>query len=284
MLSNLALLLLLMLSDAPTPARPTTPAHIVAVTFTSKALSGERRYLAWLPPGYRQDAGVDYPVVVLLHGLGGEGGDWFDAEKGDLRPTLDRLMRDKRIAPFVALAPDGDNGYWTDHFRAPREGYGSFIDEVLANADARFDIAVERAAIVGVSMGGHGAMSRAFMAPGRYRAVVSLSGALFDRPPTHRPIYKKVWGFPADRGHWAATSPMAIVERSKPGDIRLPAVFLACGRVDADRFLDWNTEAAQLLTARGIAHELVLTEAGHTWTNWRSLSERWLPWMAPYLR
>ena len=46
--------------------------------------------------------------------------------------------------------------------------------------------------LVGVSMGGHGALSRAFITPDRYVAAVSLSGALFDEPPTHRPIYKKV--------------------------------------------------------------------------------------------
>lgn len=284
MLTNLALLLLLALSDTPAPADlRSTPARIVPVTFTSQALAGERRYLAWLPPGYRAGAAIDYPVVVLLHGLGGEGGDWFDPQLGDLQPALVRLMSDKRIAPFVALAPDGGNGYWTDHLGAPREGFGRFIDEVLANAEGRFDIASERAAIVGVSMGGHGAMSRALMAPERYRAVVSLSGALFDAPPSHRQIYKKVWGFPADRGHWEATAPMAIALRLK-GDARLPGIFIACGRVDADRFLDWNTAAARVLSDRGISHELVLTDGAHTWTHWRSLSERWLTWLTPYLR
>ncbi len=284
MLTNLALLLLLALSDSPAPTdlRPTV-ARIVPVTFKSQALPGERRYLAWLPPGYREGAGIEYPVVVLLHGLGGEGADWFDPQLGDLQPTLERFIADKRIAPFVALAPDGGNGYWTDHIGAPRERYGALIDEVLANAEGRFDLASERVAIVGVSMGGHGAMSRALMSPAHYRAVVSLSGALFDEPPTHRQIYKKVWGFPADREHWSATAPMAIARHLK-GDAKLPAIFLACGRVDADRFLDWNTAASRLLSARGIAHELVLTEGGHTWTNWRSLTERWLTWLTPYLR
>lgn len=283
MLTNLAFIVFLALTNTPAP-HPATSDRVVTVSFKSQALAGQERYLVWLPPGYRKDAArVDYPVVVLLHGLGGEGADWFDPKLGDLGVTLDRMLADGRIAPFIALAPDGGGGYWTDHLGKPRERYGAFIDEVIANAEKRFDIADNRAAIVGVSMGGHGAMSRALMAPERYRAVVSLSGALFAEPPTHRPIYKKVWGFPADRAHWEATAPLAIAQHLA-GDAKLPGIFLACGREDVDRFLDWNTEASRILAARGIQHDLFLVEGGHSWTTWRSLTERWLAWLAPRLR
>lgn len=284
MLTDLALLLFLFVADPTARAPEVQPAadRVVPVTFRSEALGGQRRYLAWLPPGYDADGG-DYPVVVLLHGLGGQGADWFDPALGDLRPTLSRLIGEGRLAPFIALAPDGGGGYWTDHLGAPRERYGAFIDEVLAHAATRYPIAASRTAIVGVSMGGHGAMSRALAEPGRYRAVVSIAGALFPEPPTHRAIYKKVWGFPADRAHWARTSPMALAAHLGP-DRPHPAIFLACGRADTERFLGWSSEASRLLAARRIPHELVLADGGHTWPTWRSFSERWLTWLAPHLR
>lgn len=286
MLTHLALAILLSVAATPTPTPAGPPdgdGRVVPFTFESAALPGKRRYLAWLPPGYQREATASYPVVVLLHGLGGQGADWFDPALGDLSRTLPRLVADGRVAPFIALAPDGGNGYWTDHFGQPTARYGAFIDEVLADGAGRLRIAQGRAAIVGVSMGGHGALSRGLMAPERYRAVVSLAGALFPEPPTHRPIYKKVWGSPADPAHWSATAPMAIAARLT-GDQRLPALFLHCGRADTDRFIDWTLEASRLLTARGIPHERVLTDGGHGWTTWRTVSERWLTWLDPLLR
>jgi S-formylglutathione hydrolase FrmB len=281
MLTHFALLLALVAAPAPAPLPHPGTGSLVPVSFSSAALAGRESYLAWLPPDYSPER--RYPIVVLLHGLGGEGADWFDPALGDLPRALGTLLSERRVPPFIALAPNGKNGYWTDHLAAPEARYGTFIDEVVADAERRFPIALERAVIVGVSMGGHGALSRALMDPTRYRAVVSLAGALFPEPPTHRQIYKQVWGDPADRAHWEATAPMALARRLT-ADSALPALFIHCGRADTDRFIDWNLAADQLLTQRGIPHELVLTEGGHGWTTWRSVSPRWLQWIAAYLR
>lgn len=272
--------------NAPALVAPvvTGPGKLTTRTFKSRAVPGKRRYLVWQPP-LAQDARL--PVVVFLHGLGGEGKDWFDPELGDLGPRLDRLMGPARgdapgIAPFIAIAPDGDNGYWTDHLNQPAEGYGTLVDEVLADAARHLPIDLERAALVGVSMGGHGAMSVGLMHPQRYRAIVSMAGALFAEAPTHRPIYKRVWGFPADPAHWAKTSPIAILTRADPAT--LPPLWLGVGKADLDRFLDLNVAADALLTRRGIPHEFMLVEGGHTWTTWGKMFEAWLGWLDAKLR
>ncbi len=279
MLTNLCLILLLAFADTPRPA--TSEQRIVPVKFTSTSVQGQRNYLVWLPPGY--DAASDYPVIVLLHGLGGEGAEWFNADEGNATPLFLRMLEQQRVPPFIAIAPDGGTGYWTDHLGAPAERYGALIDEVVADADQRYALDTKRVAIVGVSMGGHGALSRAFMTPDRYVAAVSLSGALFDVPPTHRPIYKKVWGSPADRDHWLATAPMAIVERMK-SDERLPAMFIAYGRSENERFVGWNTAARALLERLGREHTFMAVDGAHSWATWRGLGERWLTWLSPRLR
>ncbi len=247
--------------------------------FKSAALGGTRSYLVWLPPGYR-DSESAYPLVILLHGLGGEGRDWFDPKLGDLRTTLDALVGSGRIKPFIAIAPDGGNGYWTDHLGYPTEprhsGYGTFIEEAANDAQNRLR-ADGRRAIVGVSMGGHGALSAALQRPERYVAVVSIAGALFPEAPTHRPIYKKVWGDPANATHWRQTAPMALLADIDPQ--QAPAIWLHCGLDDIERFLGLTRGAAGLLTERGITHELVTTPGGHDWTTWRQVSEQWLRWL-----
>jgi S-formylglutathione hydrolase FrmB len=279
----LRVLLLALLWAAPIHAAPPRPT-LVRETFRSKALGEQRAYTAWIPAdGAALEHAKDrtYPLVVLLHGLGGEGADWFDPQLGDIGETLAALIAAERLPPIIAIAPDGGNGYWTDHFKRKRAGYGTLIDEAIADAEARFPLDGRRV-IVGVSMGGHGAMSAALRAPGRYLAVVSVAGALFSEPPTHRKVYKQVWGDPADPEHWRATSPVALASSMAPANA--PAIFLSCGRGDVDRFLDLTLRFAKLLENRGIPHTLVLTDGAHDWTTWRSVQAQWLGWLGGLLR
>lgn len=267
---------------------PAGPSQLRVVAFASDALASEASYRVYLPPGYdapatAPEAVARYPLVVLLHGLGGQGADWFDRTRGDLVPTLDHGVTSGALAPFVAIAPDGRNGYWTDHIdHQAGHAYGRYIDEVVADAERRFRIVPEDRAIVGVSMGGHGAMLRALREPERWRAVVSIAGALFATPPTHRPIYKEVWGDPADPQYWAAESPMGLLAAWPPGRA-LPPIFLSCGDADTERFLDLTLGAEKRLVAMGAPPPVVITAGAHTWTAWRASTPRWLPWLAARL-
>lgn len=268
----------------PAPAPPTGPSELQVVTFASEALASQARYRVYLPPGYgapdsAPSAAPRYPLVVLLHGLGGQGGDWFDPTRGDLVPTLDRGVTSGALVPFVAVAPDGRNGYWTDHIdHLAGHAYGRYIDEVVADAERRFRLRPDARAIVGVSMGGHGAMLHALREPERWRAVVSIAGALFATAPTHRPIYKEVWGNPPDAAYWAAQSPMGLLA-AWPADRALPAIFLSCGDEDTERFLPLTLGAEKQLVAMGARPPVVITSGAHTWTAWRAATPRWLPWL-----
>lgn len=282
----LSVLLGLAIVAPATHAKPRS--ETATITFESRALGGRQSYVVWLPPSRVQapKSKAPLPVVVLLHGLGGEGRDWFDPALGALGPSLLSAITSGAMPEVIAIAPNGKNGYWTDHLadgkgKTGHNRYGAFIDEAIAHAEARFHGSGVRA-IVGVSMGGHGSLSRALMAPERFAAVVSLAGALFPEPPTHRKIYKLVWGDPADPEHWQKTAPMALMRGLRPETT--PPIFLHCGKADLDRFLDMTMGAAERLRSLGIPFELVLTDGGHGWTTWRGVNERWLSWLGPHLR
>ncbi|TNF36190.1 MAG: esterase family protein [Deltaproteobacteria bacterium] len=274
---------------APTAAPPVRDAvQVRDHSFRSKALDLERDYLVVLPPGYDATQKKPYPVVYLLHGLGGEPRDWLTYAQLDRE--LDRLVRAKAIPPMVLVAPDGDNAYWTDHLGEPGHPgprWGTYVaDDVLAEVEGRFNVRADRAgrAIVGASMGGHGAMSAALMHPDRFAAAVSLAGALFAEPPTHRKIYKRVWGFPADPAHWAATSPIALM-RALPAKARgVPALYFEAGDDDPAGFLEDAILAHQLLLEREIPHELRVNDGGHTWKAWTFVTEDWLRWLGAKLK
>ncbi|MCB9733767.1 MAG: prolyl oligopeptidase family serine peptidase [Deltaproteobacteria bacterium] len=284
LLLGAALALLLGASSAsarPRPAPAGAP-RIQEVRFRSQALGSEERYLVVLPAEYARHPERRYPVIYLLHGLAGAPRDWL--EKAHVDEVFDRLVAARAAKPAILVAPDGGNAYWTDHLGGAR--WGAFVaDDVLADVDARFRTRAERGgrAIVGVSMGGHGAMSIGLQHPERFAAVVSVAGALFPEPPTHRPIYKKVWGFPADPAHWRATAPIELMRRLDPKSA--PKLYLACGDDDTTTgFLDDALLAHRILAERGIPHELRVNDGGHGWAPWNELSEDWLRFVSRALR
>ena len=64
----------------------------------------------YLPPGYAT-SGLRYPVVYLLHGGGGDQGDWV--AQGSLQETLDAAAAAGH--PVIAVTPDGRSGQWFDY-------------------------------------------------------------------------------------------------------------------------------------------------------------------------
>ena len=104
----------------------------------------------YLPPGYDADTSARYPLLVLLHGLGGEDGDW--RRLGHIDEVLDTAIKRGVIRPLIAVMPDGHNGYWTDWPTggAERE-YGQLVDPVVTRWAERTFRTNGRRVIAGVS-------------------------------------------------------------------------------------------------------------------------------------
>ena len=45
------------------------------ITYNSKTVGAERKAVVYLPPGYTTDK--EYPVLYLLHGIGGDEFEWL---------------------------------------------------------------------------------------------------------------------------------------------------------------------------------------------------------------
>lgn len=258
--------------------------RIETFEFDSKELGDRRKVHVYLPANFGRNAAEKMPYFIALHGLGGAGRDWFAPDLGGLKHDLDALIRKRDIASMVVIAPNGGNGYWTDHAgNAPGTAYGRFIAEVDELARRRYPLDDQRVAIVGASMGGHGALSFGLQYPERFRAIVSLAGALFDVPPVHRLIYKQVWGDPVRRDHWSKTAPMALA--TQPGLAeRAPDIWLHCGRADRDRFWDWNARAFSQFRDLGYKVHFYENDGGHGWKTWREANRTWLVWLNERLK
>ena len=117
----------------------------------SAALKRRMSYLIHLPPGYDEAKTTRFPVVYLLHGLGGTNTEW---------PTTgyigkaDDLMRSQKVDRFIIVMPQGDQGYWLDQAYGP--AWGTYLArDVVTAVDARFRTLPDRyaRAVGGLSMG-----------------------------------------------------------------------------------------------------------------------------------
>jgi len=249
--------------------------------FVSKSLGMKRNYWVYLPDGYEGKGPQRYPVIYALHGLGGNGFNFF--KYGDLKSLLDKLIAAGKLRPVIVVSPNGGNGYWTNHRDASgRRGkrWGDYvardlvveIDRVYATQSNR-----KGRALVGVSMGGFGALSLTLQHPETFHAGISLSGALFPKPPSHRKVYWKAWGNPPNKAHWRRISPIALLKKLKAKSPLLPRLFIQCGDKDSLGFYEYATLAHKTLDKQGVEHVFRTAKGGkHNWETWEPEGRHWL--------
>lgn len=79
--------------------------ELTAVEYDSKSLGTRRRMRIYTPPGYATNH--KYPVLYLLHGIGGTDTEWTQACHAN--NIIDNLLADGKIQPMVMVFPDGDS-------------------------------------------------------------------------------------------------------------------------------------------------------------------------------
>jgi enterochelin esterase-like enzyme len=84
--------------------REGVPAGLVErIEFDSKVTGGKRPASVYLPPGY--SAEQKYPVLYLLHGIGGNETHW--PGPGAAGAILDNLIADGKAVPMIVVMPNG---------------------------------------------------------------------------------------------------------------------------------------------------------------------------------
>jgi enterochelin esterase-like enzyme len=76
---------------------------IDTITYQSKTVGNTRRALIYTPPGYSKSK--KYPVLYLLHGIGGDEKEWYNG--GSPQVILDNLYAQGKIVPMIVVLPNG---------------------------------------------------------------------------------------------------------------------------------------------------------------------------------
>src|SRR5690625_1032732 len=73
------------------------------IEYDSKTVGTTRKMLVYTPPGYSADRA--YPVLYLLHGIGGDETEWNRYASPDI--LLDNLIAEGKAEPMIIVMPNG---------------------------------------------------------------------------------------------------------------------------------------------------------------------------------
>ena len=219
-----------------------------------------RRMTVYTPAGY--EAGYrNYPVLYLLHGMGGDEEAWVAT--GRMAEIMDNLIAEGKAEPMIVVMPNGcmrhdaapgysAEGFYKPYMSGSMDGsFEEYFDEVVEWVDAHYRTypSKERRAIAGLSMGGFHAMQISKHYPDMFDYVGLFSAAIY-RGKEGVLMYENL-----EEG---------IAEQFARG---ISLYWIGIGK---DDFLyEENTKFRALLDENDYEYEYVESEGGHTWRNWR---------------
>lgn len=225
----------------------------------SKAMKKQIPNVVVLPDAYASSKQV-MPVLYLLHGAYGSYKDWVTKAK-DWQGYVDAYN-------MIVVCPDGGHNSW--YFDSPIDPamrYETYIAKELIQAvDSAYRTIKNKAgrAIVGQSMGGHGAFYLSLKHQDLWGAAGSMSGAVDIRPfPDSFDINQRLGAYAEYPERWEKNT---VINLSYLINENSPQLIFDCGTED---FLyRMNKSLHELLLSRNVPHHYIERPGGHTWDYW----------------
>lgn len=219
------------------------------IEYQSKTVGTTRKMNVYTPPGYATDK--KYPVLYLLHGIGGDETEWERFAKPNL--MLDNLIADGRAVPMIVVMPNGraqTNDRAEGNVMASAPAFAVFerdlIDDVIPAIESRYSVLADREhrAVAGLSMGGG----------------QSLNFGL-----THLDLFSWVGGFSSAPN---TKAPEELVPDPKQTTEKLNLLWLSCGNKDG--LIRFSQRLQRYLKEHDVPHIWNVDSHGHDATHWRN--------------
>jgi pimeloyl-ACP methyl ester carboxylesterase len=161
--------------SVPTPSLTFIPAGAsVSGRFYSRARHRSVGYTISYPHLYTPL--VHLPLIVMLHGYGKN----HSTALFGMTPVeaLSLLVNNKALRPMAMVTVDGGDGYWNPH--PDDDPMAMVVDELIPRCQRRgVGVAPHQIGLMGISMGGYGALAIAERYPGLVSAVSAISPAVW---------------------------------------------------------------------------------------------------------
>ena len=129
------------------------------IEYDSKSVGAPRKMDVYTPPGYTTPQ--KYPVLYLLHGIGGDETEWQRFATPDM--LFDNLIADGKAVPMIVVMPNGraqKNDRAEGNVMASAPAFAAFeadlLNDVIPTIESRYSTYTDRdhRALAGLSMGG----------------------------------------------------------------------------------------------------------------------------------
>ena len=225
-----------------------------------------RRLTVYTPAGY-ETSGKEYPVLYLLHGIGGDENAW--SELGRAAQIMDNLIAQGKAEPMLVVMTNGNisqeacPGETSEGFRVPtmmlpKTMEGSFetaFPDVVKFIEKTYRVKKDKAhrAIAGLSMGGCHSLFISINYPDLFD-YVGLFSAAVDRQQNNQEGYPNIY---ADRNQ--------KIDRLFSKHPKL--LWIGIGKTDF--LIQSNNDLRAYLDSKNHKYTYLETEGGHIWRNWR---------------
>jgi S-formylglutathione hydrolase FrmB len=238
-------------------------------TIKSEILHRAVPYCVVLPPSFSTDKTKQFPVLYYLHGIG-------DNEQSLINTggwnTYDDLLKQNKVGEFIMAAPAGFQTFFINS-RDGRVKYEDFfLGEFMPAIEKKYrgGHARDERAVVGISMGGFGALHLGFAHPNLFVSTAGIMPALMQKLPAsfgsdaEEQLMKRVFGDASDSTYYDRVSVFTFAEKRQVAELRRMKIYFATGNADDYNFEIGGEALHKILERRGIPHEWHLDPGRHS--------------------
>lgn len=223
--------------------------NVETVEYDSKTVGNKRKALVYTPPGYKKDGA--YPVLYLLHGIGGDETEWKRGGAPDV--ILDNLYADKKATPMIVVMPNGRaqpndraEGNVFAHAKAFETFEGDLLKDLIPFVEKTYPVKKDREAraLAGLSMGGGQSLNFGLGNLDTFAWVGGFSSA----PNTRQP--EKLLPAPEEAAK------------------KLKLLWVSCG--DKDGLINVSQRTHAYLKEKKVPHVWHMDSGGHDFRVWKN--------------
>jgi enterochelin esterase-like enzyme len=224
---------------------------IDSISYLSKTVGTNRKALIYTPPGYSKNK--KYPVLYLLHGIGGDEKEWLNG--GSPQVILDNLYAQNKIEPMIVVMPNGraikddratGNIMASDKVQAFATFEKDLLNDLIPYIEKKYPVIKDREhrAIAGLSMGGGQSLNFGLGNLDQFAWIGGFSSAPNTKPP------EQLLPDPAEA-------------RKK-----LKLLWISCG--DNDGLITFSQRTHDYLNANNVPHIYYIEPGVHDFKVWKN--------------